>query len=405
MKTTTLNILLATALAVMTSHGQQEPKPKKTPESRAPVEAKKEAEPARGAPKPQERGFEAETKKRPERKEEPKARSAPPSKPASKPDHREGKPTPFVGIAMEPVPPPLRWHFDIDEGFGVMVAMVMDDSPAAKAGIKAHDLVLKVDDQRVVNMEQVKALISSGKKGDSVKLTIISKGQEKTVDVTLDERVMPVAAHEPIRREGHGGRPMNGEHDWRRPDGHGNEEGPHMQAWRGMMEHFQDRMREYQEAIRDWHQGDRSKPMPTPPMFQGRPMGEGRAQGPGQGDRDRMHQPERRDGDRPGEFRRPPMESPPARREGDHGGSRKTSSEARSESTGTTTTNATVSRRDDSGEYLLVKHGRGSVFTVRPKDGHEQSWDLSSKEARASIPPQFREKLEMLEGIRVDSSR
>lgn len=410
MKTTTLNVLLATALAVMTSHGQQEPNPKKDPEPKAPVEAKKEAEPTREAANPQGRGFEAESKKRPERREESKGRPSPPSKSApkqeSRPEPRRGKPTPFVGIAMEPVPPQLRSHFDIAEGFGVMVAMVLEDSPAAKAGIKAHDLVLKVDDQRVVNMEQVKALISSGKKGDSVKLTLISKGQEKTVDVTLDEQVMPVASGEPIRREGHGG-PMQGpgNHDWRRPGGNGNTGSPNAQAWRGMMEHYQDRIREYQEAIRDWHQSDRRKPMPTPPRLQGPKTGEGGQQGPG--DRDRMHSPERRDGhehpSHPGDVRRPPVESPAPRREGDRdqGGSRKTS-DVRSHSQ---SMSGSISRQDDSGEYLLTKHDRGSVFTARPKDGDEQSWDLSSADVRASIPQKYREKLEMLEGVPIDQGR
>lgn len=397
---TKINLLLALALAVATSHAQQDPpkEPVKPRPTLAP-EARKEAPPAE-KPAPETRRETPPVKPRSERPDEPKRRPEQPGhrdevgKP--KPPAREEKPTPFIGIAMEPVPPPLRAHFGIDEGFGVMVGMVLEDSPAAKAGIRQHDLILKVDDQRIVNMEQLKALISSGKKGDVVKLTVISKGSEKVVGVTLDEKMMPAPSHE------HGHHPfLEGPmaermREWGRdhPRGEGMMRPDASREWREKMEQFQERMRDFQEAMKRWHEGDRRGPMPQPPMMH-----------PPQGDRPGAREPQR-EGHRPPEardrrepppeFRRPPSESP---RDGD-----RERAETRSrESTSTHASSATISRRDESGEYVLSRHGRGAVFTVRPNRGETQSWDLSNKEARESIPPQFREKLEMLEGIRVDA--
>ena len=47
----------------------------------------------------------------------------------------------FLGVALEEVSDALRAHLDISEDQGVMVSMVVDDSPAEEAGIEAHDVV------------------------------------------------------------------------------------------------------------------------------------------------------------------------------------------------------------------------------------------------------------------------
>ena len=50
---------------------------------------------------------------------------------------------PFLGVAIDPV----------DNGVGIAVREVMPESPAAKAGLKAGDRVLKIGDQEVKSKE------------------------------------------------------------------------------------------------------------------------------------------------------------------------------------------------------------------------------------------------------------
>ncbi len=86
----------------------------------------------------------------------------------------------FAGIGIEIIP---------DQG-AIKVISPIDDTPAAKAGIKAGDLIIKINEDFVKNMtlrEAVKKI--RGKIGTKVKLTIIRKGKEKplTFDITRNK--------------------------------------------------------------------------------------------------------------------------------------------------------------------------------------------------------------------------
>jgi serine protease Do len=71
---------------------------------------------------------------------------------------------------------------------GVLIREVTPDSPAAKAGLKEGDLILKVDDREVNAPEAVVNAIQGRKAGDQVKLQVLRDGKEQTVEVTLGER-------------------------------------------------------------------------------------------------------------------------------------------------------------------------------------------------------------------------
>lgn len=72
------------------------------------------------------------------------------------------------------------------KGKDIIVVSPLDGSPAIKAGIKAQDVILKVDGQIVVgmNLNQVVNKIR-GKKGTPVTVTVQRKGQEKPLDVKI----------------------------------------------------------------------------------------------------------------------------------------------------------------------------------------------------------------------------
>jgi serine protease Do len=69
---------------------------------------------------------------------------------------------------------------------GVFVAEVAADSPAARAGIAAHDLITKVDGADVQDPQQVIDAVAKHKPGESIALGIRHGGQgDTTVTVTL----------------------------------------------------------------------------------------------------------------------------------------------------------------------------------------------------------------------------
>ncbi|MFN2234545.1 MAG: PDZ domain-containing protein [Anaerolineales bacterium] len=69
----------------------------------------------------------------------------------------------------------------------VIISEVVEDSPAAEAGLQENDLILAVDDESVSDVEVFVNVMQSHKPGDQVALTVFRAGQELTVTVTLAE--------------------------------------------------------------------------------------------------------------------------------------------------------------------------------------------------------------------------
>lgn len=103
---------------------------------------------------------------------------------------------PFLGIRYIPVTRELQQINDLSVDYGVLVQRgssirelaVIPGSPADKAGIVENDVVLMVDGTKLNEDNNLAALLRSKKVGDAITLTILHRGEEKTVQVTLEER-------------------------------------------------------------------------------------------------------------------------------------------------------------------------------------------------------------------------
>jgi Zn-dependent M28 family amino/carboxypeptidase len=71
---------------------------------------------------------------------------------------------------------------------GVLVGEVLPDTPAAKAGLKKGDLMVRWNDSRVASVEEWMPYFSAGKPGDVVKVTVMRDGKEMDISVTLEAR-------------------------------------------------------------------------------------------------------------------------------------------------------------------------------------------------------------------------
>jgi serine protease Do len=68
---------------------------------------------------------------------------------------------------------------------GVVVAEVMKDSPAAKAGLKENDVIAEVNGQRVEGAAQFRRMIHEIPAGRSAQLTVWRDGRAQTLSATL----------------------------------------------------------------------------------------------------------------------------------------------------------------------------------------------------------------------------
>jgi len=75
-----------------------------------------------------------------------------------------------------------------------VVTEVIPESPAAKAGLQAGDVLFAVDDKATPTREQFVAAIRAGKAGDRVRIQVRRGEQEHVVVVRLGERPEEVAA-------------------------------------------------------------------------------------------------------------------------------------------------------------------------------------------------------------------
>ena len=100
----------------------------------------------------------------------------------------------FLGVGVENVTPALASHLAIPEGEGLLVEHVAADSPAAKAGIQRHDVLMRVGDQKLLSAEQFVKLIHQQKPGEKCSLELMRQGKKDNVEVTLGE--MPANIYE-----------------------------------------------------------------------------------------------------------------------------------------------------------------------------------------------------------------
>lgn len=78
----------------------------------------------------------------------------------------------------------------MEDGFVKVIAPI-DDTPAQRAGIKAGDLIIRIDDQAVKGMSLDEAVkLMRGKPGTKVTLQIVRKGREAPFTVTLERAVI-----------------------------------------------------------------------------------------------------------------------------------------------------------------------------------------------------------------------
>ncbi len=80
----------------------------------------------------------------------------------------------------------------MDEGF-VRVISPIDDTPAAKAGVEAGDLIIKLDDTSVKGMTLDEAVkLMRGPKGSEIVITVVREGEDKPFDITITRDIIKV---------------------------------------------------------------------------------------------------------------------------------------------------------------------------------------------------------------------
>lgn len=97
---------------------------------------------------------------------------------------------PYLGISMYDVSNTAylyRNNLKLDDSIteGVVIAEVEKGSVADQAGLKANDVIIKMDGEKVENSSHLKFMLYKHEVGDAIKLTIVRDGKETEKEVKL----------------------------------------------------------------------------------------------------------------------------------------------------------------------------------------------------------------------------
>jgi serine protease Do len=89
----------------------------------------------------------------------------------------------YLGIAGGPRPLPPRLVRELGRETGVEVVEVVESSPAAKAGLRAEDLIVEVNGVAVAGVDDLQRLMAGELIGESVKLETVRDGKRSTLEL------------------------------------------------------------------------------------------------------------------------------------------------------------------------------------------------------------------------------
>ena len=93
----------------------------------------------------------------------------------------------YLGISMNDVTPDNAEFFKLPDAAGAIVAQVSPDSPAAKAGLHAGDVIRQLNGQTIGNGGALQVAVSELAPGTKIALSILRDAKPMTVDLTVGE--------------------------------------------------------------------------------------------------------------------------------------------------------------------------------------------------------------------------
>ena len=94
----------------------------------------------------------------------------------------------WLGVGIQPLTVELAKKFGVTEGEGVLVNEVFDKDPAALAGIKPGDVIVRIDGAIVDSPNKLSRLIATRTPGATSKIEVVRDLKHVIMDVPLTER-------------------------------------------------------------------------------------------------------------------------------------------------------------------------------------------------------------------------
>jgi serine protease Do len=93
----------------------------------------------------------------------------------------------WLGVVIQDVTGELAESFGLKKPTGALVSRVVADSPAAKAGFRAGDVILTFDGKSVITSSDLPPIVGRTVVGKAVKVEIMRDGSKTVIPVTIEE--------------------------------------------------------------------------------------------------------------------------------------------------------------------------------------------------------------------------
>lgn len=92
---------------------------------------------------------------------------------------------PKMGVFLAPVDGALASQLGIDAGCATLIQGVVEGGAADRAGLEAHDVIIRVEDETCASPDEVREEVRERGKGDPLRLKVLRAGEPHRFTVTL----------------------------------------------------------------------------------------------------------------------------------------------------------------------------------------------------------------------------
>jgi serine protease Do len=93
----------------------------------------------------------------------------------------------WLGVLIQDVTRSLAESFGMDQSYGALVAQVMQDSPAQKAGVEVGDIIVSYNGQKVQRSSSLPPLVGASSVDEPAEVVVLREGREVTLRVNIGE--------------------------------------------------------------------------------------------------------------------------------------------------------------------------------------------------------------------------
>jgi serine protease Do len=94
---------------------------------------------------------------------------------------------PWLGVSVTTVTSTIQHYYNLSVNAGALITSVTSGSPASKAGLRAGDVITKIDDEDISTAAELTSAIGSHQIGDQIEIVYYRGNVQNVANATLEE--------------------------------------------------------------------------------------------------------------------------------------------------------------------------------------------------------------------------